>query len=101
MDCWADVYNILTFRRNDNLTKCWKSKKYLILLVKTAESVPDHVFGIGSLKPLSEESEEHGEVDGAGSVAHHILQVLVGWVLAQRGQHVVKVFFIDESVTIL
>ncbi len=33
------------------------------------------------LEPFSEECEEHGEVDGAGGLVHHRLQVLVSRVL--------------------
>merc|ERR1719468_451314 len=53
------------------------------------------------LKPLPEHGEEHGEVDGAGGLAHHAVQVLLGGVLAQAGQHVVQVLVIDEPVPVL
>jgi hypothetical protein len=36
---------------------------------------------MADLKPFSEECEEHGEVDGAGRLVHHCLQVLISRVL--------------------
>ena len=53
------------------------------------------------LKPLPEHGEEHGEVDGAGRLPHHALQVVLGGVLAQAGQHVVQVLVVDEAVPVL
>ena len=54
-----------------------------------------------TLEPLSEEGEEHGEVDGAGGLVHHALEVLVGRVLAEGGEHVVEVLLVDEAVPVL
>jgi hypothetical protein len=36
---------------------------------------------VADLEPFSEECEEHGEVDGAGGLVHHCLQVLISRVL--------------------
>ena len=53
-----------------------------VLLVKAAEGVLDDLLGVGTLQPLAEQRQEHGEVDGARRLAHHALQVVVGGVLA-------------------
>ena len=55
------------------------------VLVEAAEGVLDDLLGVGALQPLSEQRQEHGEVDGARGLAHHALQVLVGRVLAWWG----------------
>lgn len=72
-----------------------------ILLVEAAEGVLDHILGIGALQPLAEEREEHGEVDGSGRFVHHAIEIVVRWVLAQRGQHVVQILLLDEAITVL
>ena len=51
-----------------------------------------------NLKPLTKHGEEHGEVDGPGGLPHHSLQVVLGGVLAQAGQHVVQVLVVNEAV---
>ena len=89
----------------------------LIFLIKAAKCVLDDILGISSLhhvislcalvtvsthlEPLPEHGEEHGEVDGAGSLAHHPIQVLLSGVLAQAGQHVVQVLVVNEPVPVL
>ena len=35
------------------------------------------------MKPFPEEGEKHGEVDRSGRVIHHVVQVLVGDILAR------------------
>ena len=54
-----------------------------------------------TLEPLSEEREEHGEVDWPRGLVHHSLEVLVRGVLAQGGEHVVQVLLVDEAVAVL
>merc|ERR1711934_1328362 len=44
---------------------------------------------------LAKQGEEHGEVDRTRGLVHHRLQVILGGVLAQRGQHVVEVLVVD------
>merc|ERR1712029_261620 len=76
-------------------------KEANIVLVKTSKRVLDDILGISSLKSLPKHGEEHGEVDGAGGLAHHPIQVLLSGVLAQAGQHVVQILVIDEPVPVL
>ena len=52
-----------------------------IFLVEASEGVSYHLFRVRSLKPFPEECEEHGEVYRAGSVVHHVVQVVVANVL--------------------
>ena len=73
----------------------------LVLLVKASKSVTDDILWIGALKPLAKQGQKHGKVDGSGRVAHHVLQVILGRVLAQRRQHVVKVLLVDKAITVL
>ena len=86
-----------------------------VVLVEAAEGVLDDVLRVSSLvrplvkdqsrlinlKPLAEHGEEHGEVDGPGGLSHHALQVVLGGVLAQTGQHVVQVLVVNEPVPVL
>ena len=59
------------------------------------------VFFLSNLKPLTKHGEEHGEVDGARGLPHHALQVVLGGVLAQAGQHVVEVLVVNKAVPVL
>ncbi len=87
--------------RCQKFTKVIFMQDALVVLVEAAERVLDHILWIGSLKALAEQRQEHGEVDGAGRLVHHALQVLVGWVLAEGGQHVMQVLLVDEPVPVL
>ena len=53
-----------------------------VLLVEAAEGVLDDLLWVGALQPLAEQRQEHGEVERAGRLAHHSLQVFVGRILA-------------------
>lgn len=72
-----------------------------IIIIKAAKCVLDHVLRIGTLKPFSEKSEEHGEIDGPRGLVHHSLEVVIGRVFAQRGKHVMQVLLVDEPVAVL
>merc|ERR1712020_45089 len=72
-----------------------------IVLVEAPEGILDDVLWVRSLKPLTKHGEEHGEVDGARGLPHHALQVVLGGVLAQAGQHVVQVLVVNEAVPVL
>jgi len=72
-----------------------------VFAVEATERVPDDFLGVSALEPFPEHCEEHSEVDWAGCLVHHVLQVLVGGVLAQRSQHVVEVLFVDEPVPVV
>ena len=47
------------------------------LLVKACKGVAYDVLWVCAVESLSEHGEEHGEVDGSRSLAHHALQVLI------------------------
>ena len=70
------------------------------MLSKSQELESFFLFTL-TLQPLPEEGEEHGEVDWPGRLVHHALEVLLGGVLAERGQHVVEVLLVDEPVPVL
>ena len=53
------------------------------------------------LKSFSEQSEEHGEVDGPRGLVHHGLEVVVSGVFTQRCEHVMQVLLVNEPVTVL
>jgi hypothetical protein len=72
-----------------------------ILLVKTPERVLYHILRVRALQSFTKQRQEHGEVDRAGRLVHHALQVVLGRVLAQRRQHVVQVLLLDEAVAVL
>ena len=91
-----------------------------IVLVKTTKGILDDILWVSSLQrsrkviiwfqfgfllsdlqPLAKHGEEHGEVDGARGLSHHALQVVLSGVLAQAGQHVMKVLVVDEPVPVL
>jgi len=72
-----------------------------VVVVKAPKGVLDDVFRVGALEALPKQGEEHGEVDGSGSLVHHALQVIVGGVLAQGSQHVVEVLLVDEPIPVL
>ena len=51
------------------------------LLIEAGEGVADDVLRVGAVQLLPEHGEEHGEVDGAGRLVHHGLQVVLCRVL--------------------
>lgn len=73
----------------------------VVVLVEAAEGVLDDVLRVGALQALAKQREEHREVDRAGRLVHHRLEVVIGRVLAQRRQHVVQIFLLDETVAVL
>ena len=76
------------------VSSLWRSREVII----SGQSSP--VF-LSNLEPLAKHGEEHGEVDGARGLPHHALQVVLGGVLAQAGQHVVEVLVVDEAIPVL
>ena len=56
-----------------------------VLLVEAPKGVPYHLLRVRPLKPLPEEGQKHGEVDGTGRVVHHVVQVVVADVLESDG----------------
>ena len=72
-----------------------------VVLVEAAERVLDDLLGIGALEPLSEERQEHCEVDGTRRLVHHRLQGIVSGILAQGREHVVQIVLVHESVAVL
>ena len=73
----------------------------IVLRVKALERVLDNLLRIGAIEFLAEHCEEHGEVDRAGRLLDHALQVLLGDFLAKRGEHIVQVVTVDEAVAVL
>lgn len=73
----------------------------VVVLVEAAESVLDDILRVGALEAFAEKGQEHCEVDWSGRLVHHCLEILVVGVLAQRGQHVVKVLLLNEAIAIL
>ena len=69
-----------------------------VVFVKAAKCILDDILGIGALEPLAEHGQEHGEVDGSWSLVHHALEIVIGGILAETGQHVVQVILVDEPV---
>ena len=61
-------------------------------VVEGLEGVEDLVLGVGAAEPLTHEGKEHGEVDGAGGLADHLLNDLVlgGLTYNQRNQEQVS-----------
>ena len=55
-----------------------------VFLVEASKGVSYHFLRVRPLKPLPEEGEKHGEVDGAGRVVHHVVQVVIANVLGNR-----------------
>lgn len=72
-----------------------------VILIKAAEGILDDVLGIGALQALSEQGEEHGEIDGTRSLVHHGLQVLVSGILAEGGQHIMQVLLLHKAIAVL
>uniref|UniRef100_A0A224YJ57 Uncharacterized protein n=1 Tax=Rhipicephalus zambeziensis TaxID=60191 RepID=A0A224YJ57_9ACAR len=72
-----------------------------VLFVEAGESVLDDILRVGALQPLPEEGQEHREINRARSFVHHAVQVRVRWVLAERGQHIVQVLLVDETIPVL
>merc|ERR1712096_149064 len=54
-----------------------------VIVVEALESVPDHLFGIGSVQLLTKHCQEHGEVDRAWRFCHHTFKVLIREILSQ------------------
>jgi len=75
--------------------------RLVTLGVETFEGVLDDVFGICTVKFLTEERQERGEVDVAGRFLDHVVEVLTWWVFAHGREHAGEIFLRDESVTIL
>ena len=75
------------------VSSLWRSREVII----SGQSSP--VF-LSNLEPLAKHGEEHGEVDGARGLVHHVLQVLVTGILAKTGQHVVQVLLVYEAVPV-
>merc|ERR1719308_481693 len=71
-----------------------------VFLIKHPECILDNILRICSLQSFPKKSEEHGEVDGARGVAHHLIQVLLSWVFTKRGQHVMKIFIVNEPISV-
>jgi len=72
-----------------------------IVLIETTEGILDDVLRVCALQSLTKQGEEHGEVDWTRGLVHHRLQVILGGVLAQGGQHVVEVLVVDEPVPVV
>jgi len=72
-----------------------------VVVIETTKCIFDDILWVCSLQSLSKECEEHGEVNGAGSLVHHALQVVVCGVFSQRGQHVVEVLLVNEPIPVL
>ena len=66
-------------------------------LVETRKRISDDVLWVCAVQAFSKHGEEHCEVDGARSLTHHSLQVLVRWVLTCKGEHM-KIDPSDTSV---
>jgi len=54
-----------------------------LVLVEAPERVPDDLLRVGALQSLSEQSQEHGEINGAWSFVHHALEVILRRILAE------------------
>merc|ERR1719392_171730 len=63
--------------------------------------LPVHLINIIVSKSISDCCEEHSEVDGTGSFVHHAVQVLLGRVLSKGCEHVVEVFIVDKTVSVV
>ena len=83
---------------SEQLSESILVKNANIVLVKAAKCILDDILGIGALEPLAEHGQEHGEVDGSWSLVHHALEIVIGGILAETGQHVVQVILVDEPV---
>ena len=69
--------------------------------VKAGERVLYDVLGVRAVQFLSKEGQEHGEIDRPRGLGGHLLQVLVGRVLAQWRHHFQEVVFVNIAVSIL
>merc|ERR1719392_108827 len=87
--------------RCQELPKLVFMNKSDIVLVKTSKGILDNLFRVCSLQSLTKHCEEHGEVDGTRSFVHHAVQVLLGRVLSKGCEHVVKVFIVDKTVSVV
>merc|ERR1719384_1047192 len=72
-----------------------------IVLIEATEGILDDILRVCALQSLAKQGEEHGEVDWTRGLVHHCLQVILRWVLAQRGQHVMEVLVVNEPVPVV
>merc|ERR1719341_2550621 len=72
-----------------------------IFFIETPKSILDDIFRICSLEFLPKEGQKHGEVDRTRGFTHHALQILFSWILAKRGEHVMKILSINEPILIM
>merc|ERR1719341_2777965 len=72
-----------------------------IFFIETPKSILDDIFRICSLEFLPKQSQEHGEVHRTRCFTHHALQVLFSWILAKRGEHVMKIFSINKPILVM
>ena len=72
-----------------------------VFIVEACEGVDDDVLGVSAAELVAEQREEHGEVDWTRRLLDHCVQLLVGWVLAERRHHLDEVVFVNEAVAVL
>lgn len=59
-------------------------------------------FSLPTLQLLAKHGQEDSEVDGAASLLHHGLKLLILHIqLAHSGQHVPKVVLADDAISVL
>ena len=101
---WLKGYLIYSTYLTEIRWKSWHTKSESpcsIKVVRTPRISLSNIYNRPCLKSLSEESEEHGEVDGARGLIHHGLEVVVGGVFTQGREHVVQVLLVDKPVAVL
>lgn len=57
---------------------------YVVASYDSPKGVLDDLFRVSALQALPKQGKEHGKVDGARSLVHHALQVVVGGVLSWK-----------------
>ncbi len=72
-----------------------------VALVELGKGVEDDVLLVGALRSVAEDGEKHGEVDGAGRLLDHALQLGVGADAAQRVEGGADVVLREEAVLVL
>lgn len=71
-----------------------------LLIVEALESVLDDSFIIHSGYPVAEDAEEHGEIDGSGCLAEHLLEVFVAHQSAERIPGYSQIVLVDQAILV-
>merc|ERR1719348_614585 len=105
---WSLFVHLIHFIISKSITNTCKQLPKSILmnhtnvvLIKTTKSILYNLLWISSLQSFTKHCQEHREVNWTRSLSHHSLKVILCRILAKTGQHVMEIFMINETISVL